>query len=118
MEQFLIFPFCFQIPQASELVYGIDSITQKRHKYPLVKLQNVYMFPGVPSMLMHAFDMLEDLFCDPATKSYVRDVYIGQDEMSIASILNETEEHFRDSVTIGSYPDFYNRYVNTTICGV
>ena len=49
----------FQIPESATLHYGIDRMTGKRSKFPIVALKNVFVFPGVPILLERAFSMLE-----------------------------------------------------------
>ena len=89
--------------------YGYNKETKEKHAYPLVKVRNVYVFPGVPKLMERSFNMLEDLFRNPDGQFYVEEVYINKDEMSITSVLNEVDDAFKDKVTMGSYPDFYNR---------
>jgi len=41
---------------------------------------------------------------------YTKELFVHDDEISIASVLNECDEKFKDRVTLGSYPDFINSY--------
>ena len=38
-------------------------------------------------------------------------MYINKDEVSITPVLNQVNEKFKGQLTLGSYPDFYNRWV-------
>ena len=49
----------FQIPESATLHYGINRMTGKRSKFPIVVLKNVFVFPGVPILLERTFSMLE-----------------------------------------------------------
>lgn len=51
-----------QIPESAALHFGIDRMTGRRSKFPVVVLKNVYMFPGIPMLMERAFDMLEVTF--------------------------------------------------------
>lgn len=98
------------IPESGTLRYGVDKSTRERSRYPLVVVRNVFIFPGVPKLMETAFVKLEDLFRNPDAEFYARDAFVRTDEATIAGVLNEANDRFKDTVTIGSYPDFYNSY--------
>lgn len=98
------------IPESGTLRYGVDKLTGEKTRYPLVVVKNVFIFPGVPKLMEGAFNKLEDLFRNPSTQFHTRDVFVQSDEVSITGLLNDANAKFKDSVTIGSYPDFYNSY--------
>ena len=56
------------------------------------------------------FEYLQDLFRNPDAEFFVREVYLGVDEVTVAGVLNAVDAKFKDKVTLGSYPDFYNSY--------
>jgi len=99
-----------KIPETAQLRFGIDPATKKENKYPLVSVRNVYMFPGVPQLLEKAFLMLGHIFKNPDVQFHTDELFIDKDEVSIANVITEVAEKFRDSVTIGSYPDILNSY--------
>jgi len=98
------------IPESSMLHYGVDKKTGKKARYPVVVVHNVYMLPGIPHLFEIAFLRLEDLFRNPDKELCTRELFINADEISITTVLNSANECFKDHVTIGSYPDFYNSY--------
>jgi len=98
------------IPESSALCYGIDTTTGFQGKYPVVRIRNVYIFPGVPKLLRTAFERLEGMFRNAEAAFHTCEIYISVDEASIAGILNEANDLFKDRVTMGSYPDFYSNY--------
>ena len=49
----------FQVPESAKLNYGKNKQTGEKHKYPLVSVNNVYVFPGIPKLMERAFNMLE-----------------------------------------------------------
>lgn len=99
-----------KVPKSAKLLYGEDKSTGKRTKYPLVTVRNTYMFPGVPSILEHAFPLLKDHFKNPDVEIYTKEIYVQVDEVSITPILNEADTKFKRQVSLGSYPDFINSY--------
>jgi len=98
------------IPESSTLHYGVDKKTGEKARYPVVVVHNVYMLPGIPHLFEMAFLRLEDLFRNPSRELCTRELFINADEISITPVLNDANECFKDRVTIGSYPDFYNSY--------
>ncbi|KAK6191558.1 hypothetical protein SNE40_003215 [Patella caerulea] len=98
------------VPKSAVLQYGINKITGEKTKYPMVSMHNVYMFPGIPSLLENAFVLLEDLFRDPSVEFHIRRIYVNQDEISITSILQQVDDKYKETVALGSYPDLHNSY--------
>ena len=49
----------YQVPQSARLIYGENKATGQKTRYPLVSAKNIYMFPGVPSILENAFPLLK-----------------------------------------------------------
>ncbi|KAK3103212.1 hypothetical protein FSP39_017457 [Pinctada imbricata] len=98
------------IPKSARLVYGVNKKTGEKNKFPLVVVKNVYIFPGVPSIMERAFVALEDLFKNPNAEFHTRQVFVQSDEVSIAPVLNEIDAEFKKVLTLGSYPDFHNSY--------
>ena len=98
------------IPESSTLRYGVDKTTGERSRYPVVIVHNVYIFPGIPRLFEMAFVRLEELFRNPNRQFCTRELYLSADEFSVTPVLNNANERFKDRVTIGSYPDFYNSY--------
>jgi len=103
------------IPESSVLRYGVDKTTGEKSRYPVVVVRNVYIFPGIPRLFEMAFVRLEDLFRNPDRDFCTREVFINTDEFSITPVLNNANERFKDCVTIGSYPDYYNSYYKVKV---
>ena len=99
-----------KIPTTAKLIFGVDPNTKKESKYPLVNVENVFIFPGVPNLLERAFGMLDYLFKNPQMKFHTDELYVNKDEISITSIITQVAEKFKDEVTIGSYPNMLNSY--------
>ncbi|XP_040190799.1 FAD synthase isoform X3 [Rana temporaria] len=99
-----------RIPASSKLNYGADKRTGDCFKYPLISVRNVYVFPGIPSLMERALEGLDHLFRNEKTRFYCRQIYVNSDELSIAAVLEEANTCYRRYVSLGSYPDWANNY--------
>ena len=63
-------------------------------KFPLISLENVYVFPGIPAYLEKGFDHLEKVFHNPNTRFYVREVYINEEEKDILGEMKILHIHY------------------------
>lgn len=50
-----------RVPQSAEIVFGTHPTTGEKADYPVVKIKNVWAFPGIPALLEKSFRMLEVL---------------------------------------------------------
>ena len=51
--------YCLQVPKSAGLLYGENKQTGDKTKYPLVNVGNVYLFPGVPSIMERSFPLFK-----------------------------------------------------------
>ncbi|XP_014674340.1 PREDICTED: FAD synthase-like [Priapulus caudatus] len=107
------------VPESAQLRYGVHPITGKTAPYPLVTVRNVYLFPGIPHLLERNFANVEHLFRNEAVQFHVRQMFLAQDEMSIAGMISKVNKQYKDRVDLGSYPKLDNSYyqVKLTIQG-
>ncbi|XP_013921602.1 PREDICTED: FAD synthase-like [Thamnophis sirtalis] len=98
------------VPESSLLNYGVDEKTGRTLPYPLISVRNVYIFPGIPSLMKRALDGLQHLFRNEKTQFYMREIYVNVDETRIASVLNDTNGKFWPRTNLGSYPDWVSNY--------
>ena len=98
------------IPALAKLTYGFDKVNQKNLLFPLVSINNVYMFPGVPQLMEMSFEALEDLFRNPSDHRAIGEVYVNLSEFTITHIINQAYQLFGAKVDIGSYPAMHNNY--------
>lgn len=84
-----------EIPEGAELL-GCEDLT-----FPLIKIRNVFIFPGIPELLRKKFRAIENSFSGP--RIFLRKIYSSEAESVLASYLNEVVGLYRD-VKIGSYP--------------
>jgi FAD synthetase len=67
----------------------------------IVKIHNVYIFPGIPKILEERFHTIKEMFRD--APYYLKNVYVRYGEGVIAAVLNELLVKFPD-LMLGSYP--------------
>ena len=68
---------------------------------PIVKIHNVYIFPGIPKILQERFHAIKETFRD--TPYYLKNVYVKYGEGVIAVMLNDLLAKF-PKLMLGSYP--------------
>jgi molybdenum cofactor synthesis domain-containing protein len=68
---------------------------------PIVKIHNVYIFPGIPKILQERFHAIKETFRD--TPYYLKNVYVRYGEGVIAVMLNDLLAKF-PQLMLGSYP--------------
>ncbi|XP_077577460.1 FAD synthase [Stigmatopora nigra] len=98
------------VPRSAKLNFGTDSQTGKPLRYPLVSVHNVYIFPGIPSLMERAFNGLEHLFASSGTTFHTREVFVAADEAEIAPVLTKRQASWGHKVALGSYPDWLSNY--------
>lgn len=87
------------IPEGARLVGG------KGLWFPVIAVENVFIFPGVPEILRRKFERIREMFRE--APFYLREVYLRADEGRIAGILHSVLAAFPD-LLLGSYPYFDN----------
>jgi molybdenum cofactor synthesis domain-containing protein len=68
---------------------------------PIVKIDNVYIFPGIPKILQERFHAIKETFRD--TPYHLKNVYVRYGEGVIAVMLNDLLAKF-PQLMLGSYP--------------
>jgi FAD synthetase len=84
-----------EVPEGAELIYGGTLA------FPTMKVENVYILPGIPEILQSKFLAIRDQFA--ADPFFLRIVYTREGEGAIAEHLNETMRRF-PQLLLGSYP--------------
>jgi molybdenum cofactor synthesis domain-containing protein len=74
--------------------------------FPVIAIENVFVFPGVPAIFQRKFLRIREMFRD--APYHLREVYLQADEGQIAAILHDVLAHFPD-LLLGSYPYFDER---------
>ncbi|CDQ89149.1 unnamed protein product [Oncorhynchus mykiss] len=94
------------VPRSAKLNYGTDPQTGKPLRYPLVSVRNVYIFPGIPSLLQRSgapVRWLRDHL--PHTRG-VCGCRRGVDR----PVLTRLQAGWGKRVALGSYPDWLSNY--------
>jgi len=108
---------CFKmalLPSPSKLNFGKDKVTGKPTVYPIVSVENVFIFPGVPELLQRAFNNLGETLFRTDVRFISSELYFSLDELSLTIRLNEIVKSHQ-KVTFGSYPSWSNQYFKTKI---
>jgi len=84
-----------QIPEGASLLDAGD------RWFPLVIVENVYIFPGIPELLRRKFESARDRF--RGVPFVLKKVYVKAHESDIANHLNQLLKEFPD-LMLGSYP--------------
>ena len=87
------------IPDGARLVGG------EGMWFPVIAVENVFIFPGVPEILRRKFERIKEMFRE--APFFLREVYLRADEGRIAGILHAVLASFPD-LLLGSYPYFDN----------
>ena len=85
------------VPVSTEL------IAHQASSYPVLRVHNVYVFPGVPRLMQNKFEAIADRFA--GEKIHTSRLYTPSRETEIAQILTDAQERY-PTVNIGSYPRF------------
>ena len=88
-----------EIPEGAELL-AIDSLV-----VPVLAIENVFVFPGVPEIFRQKFEAIKERFRD--RPFFLRNVYVRVGEGTLTAHLNAMLGQFPDLVC-GSYPEFSN----------
>ena len=68
---------------------------------PIINIHNVYIFPGIPSILQERFHAIKEMFRD--APYHLKNVYVRYGEGVIAEMLNNLLVEF-PQLMLGSYP--------------
>jgi molybdopterin-biosynthesis enzyme MoeA-like protein len=74
--------------------------------FPVIAVENVFIFPGVPEILRRKFGRIREMFRE--APFHLKEVYLHADEGQIAVILHGVLARFPE-LLLGSYPYFDDR---------
>jgi FAD synthetase len=85
----------------AEVPDGAELLMDDRLRFPTIKVENIYVLPGIPEILQQKFLALKERFSvDPY---YLKIIYTNELESTIAIHLNDTLRVYPD-LLLGSYP--------------
>lgn len=85
----------------AEVPEGAELIDEGSLYASVVKLRNIYIFPGIPKILHERFEAIKEGFRD--APFFLKVVYVKEGEGVIAPILNDLLTSFPE-LLLGSYP--------------
>jgi len=83
------------VPQGAELLAAEALFA------PIIKIRNVYIFPGIPKILQERFHAIKEQFRE--APYFLKNVYVKYGEGVIAAPMNELVAQYPD-LLLGSYP--------------
>ncbi|XP_019877956.2 FAD synthase isoform X1 [Aethina tumida] len=93
-----------KVPSDAKLNY---SQSEMKVKYPIISVHNVYIFPGIPQFLEHAFTAAGDQLFKSDNKFYTMYVFCNTTEDKLTQALNSVVKMY-PKVQFGSYPSINN----------
>merc|ERR1712241_854723 len=108
---------CFKlalIPKQAKLNFGTDKATGRPTQYPLISVENVFVFPGIPELLQKAFHNLGGELFGAGDQLVSGAIYLRQDEISITNTLNRLVKN-HPNITFGSYPSWSGQHYRTKV---
>jgi molybdenum cofactor synthesis domain-containing protein len=84
---------------------GVQLLMEPSLPVPVLLIENVYVFPGIPQLFRRKFDSIKERFRD--LPYYGHQVYVTIPESSFAHLLHALLHEFPE-VLLGSYPEVRN----------
>jgi len=85
----------------AEVPEGAELVADEKLGFPTIRVENVYILPGIPEILRKKFVGLRHLFV--AEPYHLRVIYTSYGESMIAASLNQAMSEFPE-LLLGSYP--------------
>ncbi|KAK6632561.1 hypothetical protein RUM43_013329 [Polyplax serrata] len=76
----------------------------EKRSFPIVRVRNVYILPGMTEWLEYAFHHLQKLFEDPDVNVYSMTLFLKVSEFKVLQELNQAVTRYENRVVFGSYP--------------
>jgi molybdenum cofactor synthesis domain-containing protein len=85
----------------AEVVEGTELLFEGNVSFPTIRVENIYVLPGIPEIFRQKFDALRQRFA--ADPFHLRTIYTREPESTIAASLNQILGAFPE-LLLGSYP--------------
>lgn len=85
----------------AEVPEGAELLPDENLRFPTIRLENIYILPGIPEILRRKFAAMRALFA--GAPYHLRIIYTSYSESMIADSLNQTVSEFPE-LLLGSYP--------------
>ncbi len=86
----------------AEMPEGGELVASEKMSWPVLRVENVWVLPGVPQIFRMKFELVRDRLAH-GEPFQTRAIYTRCDEGEIAALLRDIETRF-SGVSIGSYP--------------
>ncbi|WP_320412483.1 competence/damage-inducible protein A [Candidatus Manganitrophus noduliformans] len=80
---------------------GLELLHAEGLRVPVLRFENIYIFPGIPSLLVRKFEAIKERFRE--TPFHLRKIFLTGDEALVAEDLNKVLRLF-PRLLLGSYP--------------
>lgn len=80
---------------------GLELLSSDHLRIPVLHFGNIYIFPGIPELLVRKFEAIKERFREPPF--YLNKIFITREEEAIADHLNAALRQF-PQLLLGSYP--------------
>lgn len=80
---------------------GMEFLYSENLRMPVLHLGNIYIFPGIPELLIRKFEAIKERFRE--SPFYFKKIFLKKEEEAIAEHLNATLRQFPE-LLLGSYP--------------
>jgi len=87
-----------QVPEGSELIWAGKLV------FPIIKVDNIYCFPGGPQLFAEKFKAISNRFVGGEEFVQVR-INVNLEETQLTNILTKFDEEFEE-LMVGSYPQY------------
>lgn len=101
-------PLPESVARMAELPEGAEVFIDYSHHWPLIKMQNCFILPGLPVALRDKMGRITEML-PRADRLWSARLYLNADETQLASWLSELQRHHPETA-IGSYPLFRASY--------
>ena len=91
--------------QMADVPEGAVLIGEEEALFPVVVVENVYIFPGVPEIMASKFERIKEMFRQ--APYYSLEIYVQVEEVEITDILKTVLQRF-SGIALGSYPSVNN----------
>lgn len=85
----------------AEVPEGTELINTEGLRLPVLRYENIYIFPGIPELLQKKFSAIKERFKQPPF--FLKKIFLKGREEQIATHLNDTLRCFPE-LLLGSYP--------------
>lgn len=85
----------------AEAPEGAELLIEDNLRFPTIKVENIYILPGIPEILQQKFLAMKHRFV--ADPYYLKIIYANEVESVLAAFLNDTLREYPD-LLLGSYP--------------